>query len=96
MPSASSRSASWIAWLTHDSPCMPIIPMLSEWFAGIAPMPSRVMAMGIRARSASSRTCPIAPEIRIPWPARMTGRSARLMSSAARCSSDSGGRGSGR
>ena len=47
MPKASSRSASWMAWLTQDSPCMPIMPRESGCAAGKAPRPSSVEATGI-------------------------------------------------
>ena len=84
MPSAISRSACWIAVLTQASPCMPIMPRLSGCDAGNAPMPSSVIATGIcaalgeRAELAPSRC----PRIR-PCPARMTGRSAALISASA-------------
>ena len=53
IPAAIRRSASWIAWLTHASPCMPIMPKLSACDAGRQPIPSSVIATGICPRSAS-------------------------------------------
>ena len=83
IPSAMRRSASWMAWLTQLSPCIPIIPRFSGCRAGTAPRPSSVIAAGMSARSTSSRTSAVASERRMPWPARITGRLARLMSAAA-------------
>ena len=88
MPSAISRSASWIASLTHDSPCIPIMPRLSGWSAGSVPMPSNVIATGTCASSASCRSSSIAPLLKMPWPARITGRFAAA-SSAVALASDS-------
>ena len=62
-----------MAWFTHDSPCIPIIPMFSGWLAGKAPNPRRVIATGALMRSANARTSFMAPLWRMPWPARMTG-----------------------
>ena len=42
-------------------------------------MPSSVIAIGIRARSAKRRTASVAPERMMPCPARITGRSAELI-----------------
>jgi hypothetical protein len=49
-PEATMRSASWMAWLTHASPCMPIMPMASGWVAGKPPRPSSVDATGACSR----------------------------------------------
>ena len=70
-------------WLTHDSPCMPIMPRFSWCEAGKLPRPSRVQATGICARSASARTWLIAPDWMMPCPARIKGRLAVRISSAA-------------
>ncbi len=56
MPSATMRSASWMAWLTHASPCMPIMPSASGCVAGKPPSPSSVAATGMSAFSASARS----------------------------------------
>ena len=83
MPKASSRSASWMAVLTQASPCMPIMPRFSGWLAGMPPRPSSVIAIGVFVRSANWRTSSVAPDSMMPWPARMTGRFASLISAAA-------------
>jgi hypothetical protein len=51
---AMSRSACWMASLTHDSPCMPIMPSESGCAAGKPPRPSSVLATGICWRSAKA------------------------------------------
>ncbi len=89
MPQAISRSASWMASFTHDSPCMPIMPRHSGCDAGNPPMPSSVRATGICARSASVRTCSMAPDSMTPCPAKIIGRLALRISSAASASSAS-------
>ncbi len=53
------------------------------WAAGMAPRPSRVLAMGIWWASAKARTSFSAPDSTMPWPARMTGRWEFWMSSTA-------------
>ena len=52
-----------MAVLTHASPCMPIMPRYSGWDAGMPPMPSSVIAIGMCARSAKCWTMPVAPEM---------------------------------
>src|SRR5258708_905734 len=77
--------------LTQASPCMPIMPRLSGCDAGRPPMPSSVAATGMSPRSAKARSTASAPEIVTPWPARITGRFAPGISSAARARSGSAG-----
>jgi hypothetical protein len=68
-----------MAVLTQASPCMPIMPRFSGWEAGKPPMPSSVMATGICAFSANACTTASAPPRMMPWPARISGRSAALI-----------------
>ena len=84
MPNASSRSARWIALLTKASPCMPIMPRQSGWLSGKPPIPSSVSATGTCAFSANSMSACEDPERMTPAPARISGRSAFAISSAAR------------
>ena len=83
IPSATIRSDCCTAKLTHASPCMPIIPSDNGCVAGKPPRPSSVCATGMSARSASSRRAFVAPAIITPCPARMTGRFAASINSAA-------------
>src|SRR4029450_1002858 len=53
---------------------MPIMPRFSGCDAGNAPMPSSVVVTGMCVRSANCRTTSMAPEIMMPWPARISGR----------------------
>ena len=66
---------------------MPIMPRFSGCDAGNPPMPSSVGDTGMFAFSANARTMSMAPESMMPWPARMMGRSAPLISSSARWNS---------
>ena len=79
-----------MAWLTQASPCMPIMPRLNSDDAGMTPMPSKVVVIGMPAVLASLSTSSVVPDLRMPWPARMSGRLAALISSAARANSDAG------
>ena len=62
---------------------IPIMPSESEWCVGMPPRPRSVLATGICWRSAKARTWASAPECVMPWPARMMGFFAALMSSMA-------------
>ena len=62
---------------------MPIMPRLSGCDAGTPPMPSSVTAIGMRAFSASAMISRSAPDSMMPWPARISGRSAALISATA-------------
>ena len=71
IPQAISKSASWIALFTENSPCIPIIPIFNGWLDGTEPLPNKVQPIGIFAISAKeTMTSFVAPEIKIPCPAK--------------------------
>src|SRR6266446_2831184 len=72
------------------------IRRVSFQVAGNAPRPRRVSATGIPARSAKSRTSLMAPEMMMPWPARITGRFELWINSSACSYSAGAGERSGR
>ncbi len=75
---------------------MPIMPRLNSDEAGMPPMPSRVVVIGMLACLASASTSAVAPDLMTPWPAKMSGRLAALISSAALANSEAGARWFGR
>ena len=56
----------------------------------MAPMPSSVVVIGMLAALASLSTSVVAPDLRMPCPARISGRLALLISSAALANSEAG------
>ena len=83
MPTPTIRSAWSTAMLAQYMPCMPSIPMLKGWPPGKPPSPSNVVITGMPDCSAKDRSSLLAPEVNMPWPLMITGRSASLIRRAA-------------
>ena len=77
------RSACWIARFTCTSPCMPGMPRCRGCDSGNALIPSSVVMTGMPVRSARVLSSSYASPRMTPWPAMISGRSARPMSRAA-------------
>mmetsp|Transcript_42293 Transcript_42293/g.101787 ORF Transcript_42293/g.101787 Transcript_42293/m.101787 type:complete len:216 (+) Transcript_42293:917-1564(+) len=80
-PTATIRSASWMAKFAYAAPCIPSMCRLSGSFSSKMPMPWQVVVTGMRLRWASSRTS--SGQSEAPWPTYRIGFLAPLISLAA-------------